>query len=500
MENVINFSEPVPRNKISSNSSQQEFLYQALDRSKASIRLVRIHPELSPDGRIQCDIQHATIGSSYFCLSYVWGDTDDGEWIYLNGKHRWVRDNLWLFLSFARHKQHIPWLWIDALCIDQTDVQERNHQVQQMGLIYARADEVISWFGARSDIAMYLAASAGVGEDSTGLHALCNSDYWDRAWITQEVTLARRITLMARDQELPMDLLPWSALGIRNQVPTIEDRIKGAQSATYLKKIEYLSPQSKVDIKGSNLLYLLYRFRNKNCSFVQDRIFSLLALCGDASDLKVDYEISPEYLAQQVLSHCGESFCLCAIHTIGDALGLDISMRRSESQRAVAKCIFRLDDATQIRGCEGTSQRPSLVYQQTNRWIFKPKTTTIIIGLEQLCGRYKGSIRFTLRRGYPGYSYRHTISTSHESHEGERRYRYDGFEIRFPVDRSTCTLYFSLGLLLDVARMAQLNFEEPCQVVTGVSGVNCPVAARYNLQLCDARHQPFPLQLRIRHV
>jgi hypothetical protein len=251
MENIINSSTPVPRNKTSSNSGQQEFLYQALDRSKASIRLVRIHPELSPDGRIQCNIRHATIESSYFCLSYVWGETEDGEWIYLNGKRRWVRDNLWLFLSFARHKQQIPWFWIDALCIDQTDVHERNHQVQQMGLIYTRADEVISWFGARTDIAMYLAASAGVGGDSIGLHALCNSDYWDRAWITQEVTLARHITLMARDQELSMDLLPWFALGIENQVPKIGDRIKDEPSAAYLKKIDYLSPHSKVDLKGS---------------------------------------------------------------------------------------------------------------------------------------------------------------------------------------------------------------------------------------------------------
>jgi hypothetical protein len=34
--------------------------------------------------------------------------------------------------------------WYDALCINQNDVKERNHQVQQMADIYRRASRVMS--------------------------------------------------------------------------------------------------------------------------------------------------------------------------------------------------------------------------------------------------------------------------------------------------------------------------------------------------------------------
>jgi hypothetical protein len=37
--------------------------------------------------------------------------------------------------------------WYDALCINQEDTQERNHQVNQMGQIYGEADCVITWLG-----------------------------------------------------------------------------------------------------------------------------------------------------------------------------------------------------------------------------------------------------------------------------------------------------------------------------------------------------------------
>jgi len=42
--------------------------------------------------------------------------------------------------------------WIDALCIDQDSIHEKNHQVAQMGSIYAKSIEVISWLGFNQSI------------------------------------------------------------------------------------------------------------------------------------------------------------------------------------------------------------------------------------------------------------------------------------------------------------------------------------------------------------
>jgi hypothetical protein len=129
--------------------SSDRFVYSPLDQEARSIRLIRILPEKTADGHIQCELRHALIDDAYICLSYVWGKTNKGRWIALNGQSFWVRQNLFDFLQSAQRKRRLrtQWLWIDALSIDQTTVAERNHQVQQMVQIYSGASEVISWLG-----------------------------------------------------------------------------------------------------------------------------------------------------------------------------------------------------------------------------------------------------------------------------------------------------------------------------------------------------------------
>jgi hypothetical protein len=59
------------------------------------------------------------------------------------------------FMVVARTKYATPMrtFWIDALCIDQDSITKRNHQVAQMGRIYASASEVIAWFGISESLA-----------------------------------------------------------------------------------------------------------------------------------------------------------------------------------------------------------------------------------------------------------------------------------------------------------------------------------------------------------
>jgi hypothetical protein len=48
-------------------------------------------------------------------------------------------------------ERHICWIFIDALCINQEDVQERGQQVKLMRQIYRDAEEVIAWLNTRLD-------------------------------------------------------------------------------------------------------------------------------------------------------------------------------------------------------------------------------------------------------------------------------------------------------------------------------------------------------------
>jgi hypothetical protein len=195
------------------------FKHDPLDLNAATIRLVEILPFDGTDV-IQCRIRHTTIQASYTCLSYVWGPADYTSEILIDGKWFTVGQNLRDFMETLRFKQaiqqeehtrHLPpaqfeqmacSLWIDAICIDQGNNNERNHQVQQMGQIFKNASLAIAWMGKNRQIAAFFRY---MGEEIPSLHPLypidksyhlasfLDSPYWSRAWITQEILLAREV-------------------------------------------------------------------------------------------------------------------------------------------------------------------------------------------------------------------------------------------------------------------------------------------------------------------
>jgi hypothetical protein len=89
----------------------------------------------------------------YSALSYAWGDPTPQRQILVDGHSRMIADNLWQFLRQAKTKSLMfsGWLWIDALSIDQTDPEERRHQVGIMSKIFLNADQVVAWLGQSYD-------------------------------------------------------------------------------------------------------------------------------------------------------------------------------------------------------------------------------------------------------------------------------------------------------------------------------------------------------------
>jgi hypothetical protein len=108
------------------------------------IRLVTLQPGVWTDP-IECGLSNVRLdGARYRTLSYVWGSRNVTRQIRLNGNTYPVTVNLESALRYLR--THYPEglvVWIDALCINQGDVEERTQQVQLMGTIYKRCEEVI---------------------------------------------------------------------------------------------------------------------------------------------------------------------------------------------------------------------------------------------------------------------------------------------------------------------------------------------------------------------
>jgi hypothetical protein len=138
----------------------------------------------------------------------------------LDGKTFPVRRNLWGFLKRKQADDNGHFLWIDAICIDQTSVLERNHQVAMMGRIYAEADDVIAWLGVGPEnIITAIRRLNGWSKMSDIKRRSCLpalkaafvqlklSSYWTRAWIVQEYLLAKTIRIWCGSETLGDRLL-----------------------------------------------------------------------------------------------------------------------------------------------------------------------------------------------------------------------------------------------------------------------------------------------------
>lgn len=205
--------------------------------SSDHIRVLKVLPSDDPSSTIDCTVEVISLNDNpiYHALSYVWGSTTSPKHIHLNGHDFPVGDNLHDFLWHLRQWGSPAienFLWIDAICINQADIAERNATVINMGRIYKSAQVVVSWLGSEGPVArgmMHLASIARkwaaldqtegapdpwevhlfeespqlwkdwlcdtreLWHDPEGLDGMVRfflSNYWRRIWIVQEVILA----------------------------------------------------------------------------------------------------------------------------------------------------------------------------------------------------------------------------------------------------------------------------------------------------------------------
>lgn len=105
----------------------------------------------SRNDKLRCKLFASTLVSTqYEALSYTWGTDAHVNPVSVNGTIVGVTRNLYSALLALREPDKNRVIWVDALCINQADVRERSHQVQQMGDIYRCAHQVIIWIGEAS--------------------------------------------------------------------------------------------------------------------------------------------------------------------------------------------------------------------------------------------------------------------------------------------------------------------------------------------------------------
>ncbi|OAL44803.1 hypothetical protein IQ07DRAFT_592082 [Pyrenochaeta sp. DS3sAY3a] len=322
--------------QVSHRATNENFRHLPLNHNEPSIRLIHVLSTLSDCGHIQCVISHATVSEAiegYTCLSYRWGDTSATRQILINGKLFGVRQNLYDFLHAVytrasnENREMCGPYWIDALSINQANTVERNHQVSQMGEVFSNAMEVILWLGAMppslSSLVPIIHNASNSSYDEMGTvisnkkilnKHIIENQYWGRAWVTQEVVLARKVVVW-----LGYNMIDFKSMINGLKYFYLVDHGKAQTPNHFSQFVENWT----TSLRSDKLIALVARFHNKACHTQHDRIYSLLSLCSEFDrPIKVDYDISRTQLAVQVLKQCPKSLCLCSAIVVAHTLGL----------------------------------------------------------------------------------------------------------------------------------------------------------------------------------
>jgi hypothetical protein len=120
-------------------------------RTPRSFRVLRLKEKPHDEPHtVVVEIEEMNLGGAKFdALSYTWGAPTADKWVVCNGAAISVTTNCHTILEeLSRDSRYLDYpIFVDAVCIDQVHLQERNHQVKIMGDIFSGAQRVVCWLG-----------------------------------------------------------------------------------------------------------------------------------------------------------------------------------------------------------------------------------------------------------------------------------------------------------------------------------------------------------------
>jgi hypothetical protein len=302
------------------------------------IRLLNLFPAHEFDAPVRVRIEHHTRARhehpsiqhkkphtdipAYAAISYAWGtnsargqltEVSDGVEKTLS-----IPSNVERMLRYLRGGRPSQRLWIDAICINQDDLSEKGHQVQQMGSIYAEATQVLIWiepwrspevhevifdimegtralddvdyFGMRyqrSDLP-YGGNGAIQGQE---VLSFIRSRWFYRRWVIQEVAHASDPMLVSGRRSFDFStfmakLRDLCATNQKHIVLTASDKDILFRSDAMTR---ILDPDARPR-RTYRMIDLLIEFHATQCSDDYDRLYALNSLAADP--MQVDYSQS----------------------------------------------------------------------------------------------------------------------------------------------------------------------------------------------------------------
>ena len=391
------------------------FEYTPLNNPEDDIRLVRILRGRDEDG-LQCTLVHCPLPRkplTYSALSYTWNDSHLFSEEDLEKTERLVVNNdasLMIRRNLASYFRHVrdsladeseeSWpIWIDALCINQQDIKERNAQVPRMREIYKLASiGVTAWLGPETDdstVALQFIKKIGglsqsqaqnfpgtdrldfswwMAEEMSQLERdilsgvsvpqwqavnnLFSRAWWCRTWVVQEGFMAQRLEFMCGKETIDWVIL-WQLLEnlwghsdwTRRVVPNGSTLI--AKSSPGRTILWLRQKKDQLDF-----LKTLYHLRPSRATNPMDKVYGVLGLAIDAKLVvpSPDYSLTMEEvylkLLQSMTDVRGDLDWLTLAGDLGEELGFPswcpdltrnpprVSMNTSRSMQDGKNCGF----------------------------------------------------------------------------------------------------------------------------------------------------------------
>ncbi|KAF7187702.1 Heterokaryon incompatibility protein 6, OR allele [Pseudocercospora fuligena] len=273
----------------------------------------------------------------YIALSYCWGNKDDLRQITMNGCTFDVTANLWQALSTIQqhHRSDIRYYWVDAICINQDDLEERNNQVHQMWRIFSNAQWVYAWLGPltvnvepiidlfereihhsmlfrraqQSPIAIDHVAEDPLFQLSTrttrqakdveALLALASREYFERVWIITDFLQAPRLKFLIGAYSCEWELLDEVILSLHDSFD--ENCRLGTLDRLNRTRRTFEARPTGLELRAQDVVHgCLALYCNSRCSDVRDHLFAMLghpAVTMVLNEVDIDEEliIVPDY-------------------------------------------------------------------------------------------------------------------------------------------------------------------------------------------------------------
>ena len=329
--------DPLPNSFSSLKIDFRDYIHSPIQRNE--IRLFRGHSD--NHGTLSGEVETFSLNSPdlpiFQALSYTWGASVYTSYINIGSKRLSVLDSLYPLLRYVlddNSEAARTWWWIDSLCIDQKNSDEKALQVPLMGTIFRAAQQTLVWLGEEADdstqaieflhwiekefrenrpseewLAKVVPRNGAYGKDWEAVEKLFCRPWWTRVWTVQEFVVPDKVVLFCGKSWISRTLLSRALCAIWS---CCEKTLKYDNPWNRTRLIEWrkrFGNDEDTRILSSSLTATLAYLGHHEATDPRDRIYSLSGIVKDFELAGVpDYNQPVEILYSTVVKSFVERY------------------------------------------------------------------------------------------------------------------------------------------------------------------------------------------------